>query len=144
MPKEFACCVPEMPGTYAIYQKADTDFCNAVVDIGEAGPRAGSSPKGLRGRLATGVAHSASETMAADIQRGDLVGDLMVVWIRTGSKRDAKQLQDALLTLFRNECGRQPKYNRRQERHPTPESYMPEYVALKRIPVSRGGRLTLR
>jgi hypothetical protein len=54
-----------------------------------------------------------------------------VVWFERESKDDAKELQDALITLFRQECGRQPVYNTKLEQHLQPEAFESIYVALK-------------
>ena len=132
VPRQFVKSVPETPGTYVIYRVGQTNICDAIVDIGEAGPRPNSTPHGLRGRLATTVAHSASEKIAAEITGGKLSDELRVVWLERESKDDAKELQDALITLFRQECGRQPVYNARSEHHPQPKAFESIYAALKK------------
>ncbi len=132
VPPGFSSSVPQTPGTYVIYCTAQPDLCEAIIDIGEAGPRAKARPKGLRGRLATTVAHTASERMAADVQAGKLPNRLRVVWIERPSKEDAKELQDALISLFRTDCGRQPRHNKRLEQHPKPEAFLAICAALKR------------
>jgi len=132
VPKAFTSSVPETPGTYVIYCTGQSDLREAIIDIGETGPRARSTPKGLRGRLATTVPHAASERMAVDIKGGILPNKLGVVWVERPSKENAKQLQDALVTLFREEYRRQPRYNAKLESHAEPESFVPIYAALKR------------
>ena len=145
VPRAFTKSVPETPGTYVIYLINQAHTCDIVIDIGEAGPRANSTPKGLRGRLATAVAHAASERMAAEIQAGELTNKLRVVYVERPSKEAAEELQDALVSLFRQECGRQPRYNARLEQHPAPGAFEPVYTALKthigcllRRPTTRG------
>jgi hypothetical protein len=132
VPRGFSKSVPETPGTYVVYRIGQANPCEAIIDIGEAGPRARSTPKGLRGRLATAVAHAASKKIAADVGDGRLRDELRVVWVERQSKEDAKELQDALISLFRQECGRQPRYNTRVEKHPHPELFAPAYADLKR------------
>ena len=68
VPKSHGHAVPELPGVYVICLSGCTETAEAIVDIGECGPRPNSSPRGLRGRLASGVAHSASELIAEEIQ----------------------------------------------------------------------------
>ena len=131
VPREFIKSVPETPGTYVIYRIGQANTCDAVIDIGEAGLRPNSTPKGLRGRLATTVPHSASEKIAADTNDGKLPDELCVVWVERRSKEDAKELQNALVSLFRQECGRQPRYNTKLEQHPEPEDFVAVYAALK-------------
>lgn len=103
-------------------------MCGAIVDIGETGLRPNSTSHGLRGRLATTVAHSASEKIAAGINDGTVFDELRVTWLQ----RDAKELQDALLTLFPQDCGRQPVYNRKTEHHMQPEVFESIYLDPKR------------
>ena len=131
VPREFSKSVPETPGTYVIYRIGQANTCDAVIDIGEAGLRPNSTPKGLRGRLATTVPHSASEKIAADTNDGKLPDELCVVWVERRSKEDAKELQNALVSLFRQECGRQPRYNTKLKQHPEPEDFVAVYAALK-------------
>ena len=131
VPRELSKSVPETPGTYVIYRTGQSDTCDAILDIGEAGLRPNSTPKGLRGRLATAVAHSASEKIAADINDDKLPNELCVVRFERRSKEDARELQNALISLFRQECGRQPRYNTKLEQHPEPEAFVPVYAALK-------------
>jgi len=131
VPSDLELTVPEVPGAYAIYRQAHVDVCGTILDIGECGPRPKSKPHGLRGRLASGVAHSASEQMALDIRRGHIRNDLRVVWVEAETKKRAKEIQDALITLFRRECGEQPKYNTKPENHSNPESFVLIYAALK-------------
>ncbi len=131
VPREFSKSVPETPGTYVIYRVGQANTCDAVIDVGEAGLRPNSTPKGLRGRLATAVAHTASQKMATDIRGGTLPNKLCVVWVERASKEDAKELQDALITLFREQCGRQPRYNTKLEQHPQPLAFVHVYAALK-------------
>lgn len=132
VPKAFTERVPETPGTYVIHRVAQGNACEIIIGIGETGLRPNSKPHGLRGRLATGVAHSASEKIARDIERGKAVGDLRVVWIETESKEAAKELQDGLITLFRRECERQPEYNAKYEEHLEPEVFESIYDDLKK------------
>ena len=40
------------------------------------------------------------------------------------SKDSARDLQDALITLFRDEYGRQPRYNRTRENHSNPAPFI--------------------
>ena len=133
VPKQFAKSVPETPGTYVIYRVGQVNTCDAIVDIGEAGQRPNSTPQGLRGRLATTVAHSASKKIAVDINDGRLSEELRVVWLERESKDDAKELQDALITLFRQECGQQPIYNKKPEQHWQPEVFESIYADLKTL-----------
>lgn len=70
--------------------------------------------------------------MAQDIKTGKIADDLWVVWCWTESKELAKELQDALITLFRRECKRQPQYNIKWEGHPQPETFESVYIDLKR------------
>ena len=132
VPAELARRVPETPGTYVIYHPDQANACDTIVDIGETGLRPNSTPHGLRGRLATAVAHSASEKIAGDINDGGLSDELRIVWLQRDSKEDAKELQDALVTLFRQECGRQPAYNTKTEHHLQPEAFDSIYLDLKR------------
>jgi hypothetical protein len=87
----------------------------------------------LRGRLASNVAHSASARIATDIARGHLDGDLAVVWWESDLKEAAKELQDALICLFKRDFGRQPKYNAKIESCEEPERFESTYDALKVI-----------
>lgn len=132
VPRAFTGSVPQTPGTYVIYRVAEGNACDIVIDIGETGLRPKSIPHGLRGRLATTVAHSASEKIACDIKGGKAFGDLRVVWRKRESKEAAKELQDGLITLFRRECGRQPEYNAKHEEHLRPEEFISIYDDLKR------------
>lgn len=117
VPKAFEHLVPQTPGTYAIFCVGQIDALKSILDIGECGPRLKSPPHGLRGRLATGVAHSASQRIAADMGVGRLSNDLRVVWFEAESKGVAKDAQDALVSLFRRDYGKQPKYNLKPEDH---------------------------
>ena len=132
VPKEAEGNVPEKPGSYIIYDKSQSDLCKRIIDIGETGPRPNSKPHGLRGRLASTVAHSASQKMAQDIQAGKIAINLWVIWYWTESKELAKELQDALITLFRREYKRQPQYNIKWEEHLQPEAFESIYIDLKR------------
>ena len=132
IPKEFLSRVPESSGAYVIFRKGVGDISKVILDIGEAGPRPNSTPHGLRGRLATTVSHSASEKIARDIRNGDILCDICVIWFETESKSLAKDLQDALITLFRREYGLQPVYNSRLELHPRPDVYVEAFVQLKK------------
>jgi hypothetical protein len=118
IPKEFASMVPESSGVYVIYRTGEGNVSEVILDIGETGPRPNSTAHGLRGRLATTVSHSASEKIARDKRNGKILCDLRVIWFETESKSHAKDLQDALITLFRSEYGLQPVYNSRLEVHP--------------------------
>jgi hypothetical protein len=133
VPKALERAVPERAGTYVIFRTGVCDASESVIDIGECGPRANSKPCGLRGRLASNVAHSASERIASDITRGDLHDDLAVGWIEATSKTVAKEIQDALICLFRRDFGRQPKYNAKAEYCQQPERFQPTYDALKAV-----------
>ena len=125
--------MPECAGTYVIFRTGVGDLSESIIDIGECGPRPNSNPCGLRGRLASTVAHSASERIATDIARGHLDGDLAVVWVESTSKAVAKEIQDALICLFRRDFGRQPKYNAKIEYCEQPERFQATYAALKAI-----------
>jgi len=70
--------------------------------------------------------------MAQDIKAGKIANDLWVVWYWTESKESAKELQDALITLFRREYKRQPQYNIKREGHSQPETFESIYIDLKR------------
>ena len=131
VPQHLAQLVPESSGTYAIFRSGKFNLFDALLDIGECGPRPNSKPHGLRGRLATNVPHSASEKIARDLRSGDIVEALSVVWIETPSKDSAKELQDALITLFRLDCSKQPRYNGKREHHPHPDIFRPAYLRLK-------------
>lgn len=133
VPKDVTLDVPELPGVYAICRVGAGGVFEAILDIGECGLRPRSSPRGLRGRLASGVAHSASERIAADVSCGRLQGGLHVVWLEAESKEFAKEVQDALLTLFVRECGMQPKYNEKPEHHKSPERFESIYHQLKAV-----------
>ena len=128
VPKAFEHAVPEMPGIYVIYRLGQNNATEAILDIGECGPRPNSSRKGLRGRLASGVAHSASERIAQDVLSGVLTDDLFVVWREAESKNLAKDTQDALISLFRRDYGRQPRYNTKLEYHAHPEIFESIYT----------------
>jgi hypothetical protein len=130
VPAQHGHVVPETPGTYVIYRASGANPGDAIVDIGEAGPRSDSKPHGLRGRLASSVAHSASERIAADLALGAHATGLCVVWIRTQSKEEAKHLQDGLLTLFRQQWGHQPPYNRKLEYCEQPQLFQQVYLDL--------------
>lgn len=132
VPRESEETVPEKPGAYVIYDGSQKDLCKRIVDIGETGPRQNSKPHGLRGRLASTVAHSASQKMAEDIKTTKIADDLWIVWYWTESKKSAKDLQDALITLFRQECKRQPRYNTKWEEYSQPEKFESIYTDLKK------------
>jgi hypothetical protein len=132
VPKEFETLVPESSGAYVIYRMGDGLIGDLILDIGETGQRPRSTPHGLRGRLATTVPHSASERIALDIARGKIRYSLWVIWFETESKSSARSLQDALITLFREEYGRQPEYNTKAEVHHQPHMYIKVFSALKR------------
>ena len=131
--QDLAHLVPQKPGVYAVLDVGKAELAEAILGIGECGIRPNSVPHGLRGRLASNVAHSAAEKIADDLRTGALSGPLTVVWIETVSKESAKELQDALVTLFRSECGRQPRYNRRLEQHSNPDSFKAPYIQLKQL-----------
>ena len=63
----------------AILRTGTSEVFDAILDIGECGPRANSTPHGLRGRLANDVPHSASQNIADDLRNGVLAGPLSVV-----------------------------------------------------------------
>jgi len=133
VPEECKHDVPEKPGVYAIYNASEPpeQIISRLVDIGECGFRPKSTHHGLKGRLATGVAHSASKKMARDIQAKLLSPNLRVVWYKAESKAEAKDMQDALIVLFSQEFGKQPRYNTKRERHDNPEIYKTIFDALK-------------
>ena len=79
------------------------------------------------------MAHSASERIAEDLKSGELQGLLFAVWAEAASKAEAKEAQDALLSLFTREFGRQPKYNRKAERSGRPDDHAPLYENLKML-----------
>jgi hypothetical protein len=133
VPKAFGSAVPEAPGTYVIYCLGQTSAGDAILDIGECGPRPRSKPHGLRGRLASNVPHSASEQIALDIFSGNLRGGLGVVWFEAESKPVAKDAQDALVSIFRREFGKQPRYNRKWEHHHQPDNFEQAYRELKAL-----------
>ena len=140
VPKDFEGDVPETPGAYVIYKTGETDPGNAILDIGECGPRLGWRPHGLRGRLASRVPHSASERIAADIREGGLKSDhLFVVWMACASKADAKLMQDGLISLFVREFGRQPAYNRKREYCADASGFEAIYDGLKALVSSSVG-----
>ena len=131
IPPGFADQVPETPGAYVVYHPNRNNACDAILNIGETGLRPNSSPQGLRGRLATTVAHSASENIANDLRSGTLDSEINIVWCQCASKATAKELQDALITLFRDEYGRQPKYNRKREHSIKAPAFQTIYSELK-------------
>jgi hypothetical protein len=131
IPKEYEKEVPETPGTYVIIDESSKALCEKIVDIGETGLRPASKPHGLRGRLASNVSHSASERIALDIKNGKIAENLSVVWYQTETKREAKAIQDALITLFCREYKRQPLYNKKVEIHRQPEQHISVYIDLK-------------
>ncbi len=131
VPRSIERSVPESPGTYVIFRIGQGQISDSIVGIGECGPRLNSTPCGLRGRLASNVAHSASERMARDIVQGALVGDLRIAWRRAKSKAEAKEVQDGLIALFRQDFGRQPIYNAKVEDSPNPEAVQAVYKELK-------------
>jgi hypothetical protein len=133
VPPDFEREVPETPGTYAIFRTAAGTTIDTILDIGECGPRPKSSPHKLKGPLATTVPHSASERIARDLQRGVLLGTLDVAWLPASSKESAKDTQNALITLFVQECGSPPRYNKKPERHVRPDTLIAEYQTLKRL-----------
>ncbi len=131
VPKALEDGVPQTSGVYAIFRVGQTGALETILDIGECGPQPKSSPHGLRGRLATSVAHSASQRMAVDIGVGKLSGELRVVWFEAESKSLAKDAQDALASLFKREYGRQPEYNAKREDHPAPRTFEAVFEELK-------------
>lgn len=131
IPKSSEESVPECSGTYVIFQVNSIGPAASVLDIGECGPRPNSKPGGLRGRLATSVAHSSSERIAIDLAAGQLRDRIYVVWTECASKDEAKTTQDALLVLFRREFGRQPKYNAKTEHCSEPDRFKSTYASLK-------------
>ena len=131
VPNRLTLTVPEAPGAYAIYHLGQAGVFETILDFGECGLRPNSKPHGLRGRLASNAAHSASARIALDLARGRLQGDLRVVWLEAETKELAKEIQDGLLSLFRRECGRQPRYNSKVEHHPCPGLFESVYSDLK-------------
>jgi hypothetical protein len=105
LPEKVTNAVPESSSAHVIYRVGQGNIGTHILAIGETGPRSNATPHGLRGRLASAVAHSASQEMAADISNGNVQGEMCVIWFETTSKSSAKELQDALLTLFRQEYG---------------------------------------
>ncbi len=133
MPEEKRTAVPTKAGVYAICAKGSgRDVSDLILDIGECGLRP-SSRRGLRERLASAVAHSASERIAEDIKNGKLQDELFVVWAEAPSKIEAKEAQDALICLFRREFGKQPNYNRKLEDSAFPDNYVALYERLKTL-----------
>ena len=133
VPKSCEETVPECPAAYVIFEADSGDAGVSVLDIGECGPRPRSKPGGLRGRLATNVAHSSSERIALDLSNGrtGLRNRLYVIWTKCGSKETAKTTQDALLVLFKSEFGRQPKYNAKIEYCSDADRFKSTYEVLK-------------
>ena len=105
LPEKVTNAVPDSSSAHVIYRVGQGNIGARILDIGETDPRSKSTPHGLRGRLASAVAHSASQKMAADISNGSVQSEMCVIWLETTSKSSAKELQDALLTLFRQEYG---------------------------------------
>lgn len=131
VPRALGHAVPEVPGAYLIYRLGHADTLETILDIGECGLRPNSKPHGLRGRLASEVAHSASARIAHDVVRGHLRGDLHVMWCEATSKESAKEVQDALISLFVRECGCRPRYNSKREHHARPDSFLAMYRQAK-------------
>jgi hypothetical protein len=75
--------------------------------------------------------------MASDILCGALDTDLVVSWVEAESKRVAKETQDALISLFTAEFGRQPTYNTKSEQCAYPENRSRLYDELKLL-IRRG------
>jgi hypothetical protein len=71
--------------------------------------------------------------MARDICSGKLDSSLRIVWHEPESKEHAKSAQDALISLFRRDFGRQPQYNTKREDHPAPERYEAIYSEIKKL-----------
>jgi hypothetical protein len=136
VPRSSETKVPELPGTYVVFLTGEKKPEEAILDVGECGPRNRSKPCGLRARIASSVTHSASEKIASDIRGHRLTGDFRVIWRTAESKQDAKFVQDALITLFRREFSRQPRYNSRPENCARPELFEPDYIALKTLVIS--------
>ena len=144
VPEEKKTAVPTKAGVYAICAGASgKDVSDFILDIGECGLRP-SSRRGLRGRLASAVAHSASERIAKDIKNGKLRDALFVVWAEAASKQEAKEAQDALICLFRREFGRQPHYNRISEYSSRPDNYVALYERLRALVVGDRTRVLRR
>ena len=133
VPKEKQASVPRGAGVYAICAEgAGKGMSDSILDIGECGPRP-SSGRGLSERLASAVAHSASERIAKDITNGELREGLYVVWALARSKEEAEDAQDALICLFRREFGGRPKYNRKAKNPRHPDRYTLLYENLKTL-----------
>ena len=133
VPEDKKAAVPTAAGVYAICAEGSgQDVSDLILDIGECGIRP-SSRRGLRERLASAVAHSASERMAEDIKNGQLQDELFVVWAEAPSKKEAKEAQDALICLFRRAFGKQPNYNRKLEHSTCPDDYLTLYGRLKTL-----------
>src|SRR5438067_1225211 len=130
VPKSLQHVVPKEPGTYVIFKSGQKAIGEAILDIGECGPRPNSIPAGLMGRLASNCPHSASERIALDVLNGALDGTLRVTWITTQTKVHAKSAHDALISLFRRDFGRQPPYNARPESSLEFESFEASYGEL--------------
>jgi len=128
VPLNLANQVPQLPGVYVIFSTQKDTIEDRIIDIGMAGLRKG---QGLRGRIASAVAHSASENMADDIANGTLPDALQIVWINTDTQPEAKGLEEALITLFQNEFGRRPMYNGNGGHVANYGIYQPTYDALK-------------
>ena len=74
MPKAFEPAVPEVPRSYLIYRPGQSAVAEAILDIGQDGPRPNPSPIVFRARLASSFAHSASERITQDVFGGVLAG----------------------------------------------------------------------
>ena len=128
VPKSFASKVPKLPGVYVIIRADKTAVQERILDVGMAGPRNG---KGLRGRIASCVAHSACQRIAEAISENVLTDTLKVIWLAADSDQRAKQLEGAILALFREEFSRLPLYNSNGGSTTHFEMYSPNYDALK-------------
>lgn len=135
VPKERKSAVPRGAGVYAICAEGTgQSVSDLILDIGECGPRPSpSSGRGLQERLASAVAHSASERIARDVKNGKLQDALFVVWSQATSKEEAKKAQDALICLFKREFGKQPKYNTKLEDSSCLDKYVILYERLKAL-----------
>ena len=129
VPDAIAHQIPRTPAVYAIRNPlAPGAPAERIIDIGMAGLRRG---KGVRGRLASAVAHSACERIATAHAQGVLQLPVEVsCWILNGEAA-AKSLEAGLMTLFNTEFHRLPMFNHQPEPHEAPQAYEQIYQELK-------------
>jgi hypothetical protein len=102
IPSSFTQSVPECPETCVIFHVGPGSAGELILNIGECGPRSASTPRGLRGRLASGAAHSSSERIAHDLVSGLLRGPLLVC----GQNARQRGRQEAAGRVTRSLCAR--------------------------------------